>query len=119
MRAFWCDFLRLKLLLLALFGAFNTQAQTPKYQVLDPRGAWPSVDRIPLSTRLPNLSGKRIYVIKSWAGGSGFDQTILDLAKALGRQRTLRVALDQVLCDEATLVGNDAEVAFFPPVTGG
>ena len=40
-------------------------------------------------------------------------------AEVLGRHRTLRVALDQVLCDESAVVDNDAEVAFFPPVTGG
>jgi molybdopterin synthase sulfur carrier subunit len=40
-------------------------------------------------------------------------------ATALARGRALRSALNQVLCDESALVGNDAEVAFFPPVTGG
>ena len=40
-------------------------------------------------------------------------------AAALGRGRAVRTALDQVLCDEATLVPHDAEIAFFPPVTGG
>ena len=40
-------------------------------------------------------------------------------AAALGRGRALRVALNQTLSDESVLVGDDAEVAFFPPVTGG
>ena len=40
-------------------------------------------------------------------------------AAALGRTRAVRTALDQVLCDEAALVPRDAEIAFFPPVTGG
>ncbi len=44
-------------------------------------------------------------------------------AQALGRSRALRCALNQVLCDEATplltLGLEAAEVAFFPPVTGG
>ncbi|HSV71295.1 MAG TPA: MoaD/ThiS family protein [Methylibium sp.] len=40
-------------------------------------------------------------------------------AEALGRGRALRIALDQTMADEATLVAGDAEVAFFPPVTGG
>jgi molybdopterin synthase sulfur carrier subunit len=31
----------------------------------------------------------------------------------------VRVALNQTLSDESTLVRDDAEVAFFPPVTGG
>ncbi len=40
-------------------------------------------------------------------------------AQALGRERPLRMALDQVMCDEATVLRPGAEVAFFPPVTGG
>ncbi len=40
-------------------------------------------------------------------------------AQALGRQQPLRMALDQVLCEEATALRPGAEVAFFPPVTGG
>ena len=40
-------------------------------------------------------------------------------ATALSRDRALRSALNQSLCDESAMVGNDAEVAFFPPVTGG
>ena len=40
-------------------------------------------------------------------------------AAALARGRALRSALNQVLCDEAQVVAADAEVAFFPPVTGG
>ena len=40
-------------------------------------------------------------------------------ATALSRNRALRSALNQTLCDESTIVGDDAELAFFPPVTGG
>jgi sulfur-carrier protein len=40
-------------------------------------------------------------------------------AAALARTRTLRGAINQVMCDEASLVPEGAEVAFFPPVTGG
>ena len=40
-------------------------------------------------------------------------------ASALARDRALRCALNQVLCDEASVVADRAEVAFFPPVTGG
>jgi molybdopterin synthase sulfur carrier subunit len=40
-------------------------------------------------------------------------------AQALARGRALRCALNQVMADEATAVPADAEVAFFPPVTGG
>jgi len=31
----------------------------------------------------------------------------------------VRSALDQVLCDEDAVVGEGAEIGFFPPVTGG
>ena len=40
-------------------------------------------------------------------------------AVALARGRSLRSALNQALCDESALVAEGAEVAFFPPVTGG
>ena len=40
-------------------------------------------------------------------------------AEALARGRALRCALNQVMTDEATPVPAGAEVAFFPPVTGG
>ncbi len=40
-------------------------------------------------------------------------------AEVLARGRSLRCALNQVMADEATAVPAGAEVAFFPPVTGG
>ncbi len=40
-------------------------------------------------------------------------------ATALARARVLRSALNQVLCEESAVVAEDAELAFFPPVTGG
>lgn len=40
-------------------------------------------------------------------------------SEALARGKAVRMALDQVLCDEAAAVREGAEVAFFPPVTGG
>ncbi len=40
-------------------------------------------------------------------------------ATALARGRALRSALDQLLCDESASVADGAELAFFPPVTGG
>ncbi len=40
-------------------------------------------------------------------------------AAALARGRALRCALDQVLCDESAPLSDGAELAFFPPVTGG
>ena len=40
-------------------------------------------------------------------------------AAALARGRALRCALNQALSDESAQIGEGAEVAFFPPVTGG
>ena len=40
-------------------------------------------------------------------------------AQSLGRGRAVRVALNHVMCDEDTDLVDGAEVAFFPPVTGG
>jgi molybdopterin synthase sulfur carrier subunit len=40
-------------------------------------------------------------------------------AQALSRERAVRAALDQSLCDESTALHEGCEVAFFPPVTGG
>jgi sulfur-carrier protein len=40
-------------------------------------------------------------------------------AEALARGRAVRVALDQRLCDDGAPLRDGAEVAFFPPVTGG
>jgi molybdopterin synthase sulfur carrier subunit len=42
-----------------------------------------------------------------------------DHAKALARSRALRAAVDRVMADESAPLREDAEVAFFPPVTGG
>jgi len=42
-----------------------------------------------------------------------------DHARVLGRTRPLRMALDQVMSDESAALREGAEVAFFPPVTGG
>lgn len=40
-------------------------------------------------------------------------------AEVLARGRAVRTALDQTLCDESAPVADGAELAFFPPVTGG
>jgi sulfur-carrier protein len=40
-------------------------------------------------------------------------------ADALRRGRTLRCAVNQQLAEESALLPAGAEVAFFPPVTGG
>jgi len=40
-------------------------------------------------------------------------------ATALARGKAVRIALDQVMSDESAPLADGAEVAFFPPVTGG
>lgn len=40
-------------------------------------------------------------------------------AQVLARGRAVRCAQDQRMCGEDTLLVDGAEVAFFPPVTGG
>jgi molybdopterin synthase sulfur carrier subunit len=40
-------------------------------------------------------------------------------AASLARGRSVRMALNQVMSDEAALLSDGCEVAFFPPVTGG
>jgi molybdopterin synthase sulfur carrier subunit len=40
-------------------------------------------------------------------------------AESLDRGKAVRVALNQTLCDESAALVEGAEVAFFPPVTGG
>lgn len=39
--------------------------------------------------------------------------------EALARGRALRAALNQVMADDSAVLAEGAEVAFFPPVTGG
>jgi molybdopterin synthase sulfur carrier subunit len=40
-------------------------------------------------------------------------------SQALGPERALRMACDQVMCQPGTALRDGCEVAFFPPVTGG
>ncbi len=40
-------------------------------------------------------------------------------AEALARGRAVRVSLNQTMVDESAALHDGAEVAFFPPVTGG
>lgn len=40
-------------------------------------------------------------------------------ARLLARGRAVRCAVDQIMADESASLRDGAEVAFFPPVTGG
>ena len=63
----------------------------------------------PLDTTAATLGALRDELI---ARGGGH-------AESLARGRAVRVALNQVMSDEATPLTEGGEVAFFPPVTGG
>jgi molybdopterin synthase sulfur carrier subunit len=52
--------------------------------------------------------------LRAWLGGRG-----AAWGEALGEGRNVQVAVDRVLADAATPLRDGAEVAFFPPVTGG
>ena len=51
--------------------------------VLDPRGIWPRVERIPLSPRLSSLKGMRLYIINSWGSGTGFETIFSKIAEVI------------------------------------
>lgn len=40
-------------------------------------------------------------------------------AEALARGRAVRMSINQTMADESAALADGAEVAFFPPVTGG
>lgn len=40
-------------------------------------------------------------------------------ADSLARGKSVRLALNQLMCQESVALTDGAEVAFFPPVTGG
>ena len=63
----------------------------------------------PLDTAAGTLAVLRDELI---ARGGGY-------AEALARGRAVRVSLNQTMTDEAAALSEGAEVAFFPPVTGG
>ncbi len=62
-----------------------------------------------IETVAENLAGLRDELIAR--GGAH--------AEALARGRAVRVSLNQTMADESAALVDGAEVAFFPPVTGG
>lgn len=40
-------------------------------------------------------------------------------AQAFGMDQVVRMAMNQIVCDGETKLSEGAEIAFFPPVTGG
>lgn len=62
-----------------------------------------------LETQATTLAGLRDELL---ARGEPF-------AQCLARGKAVRMALNQIMSDEAATLVDGAEVAFFPPVTGG
>jgi molybdopterin synthase sulfur carrier subunit len=62
-----------------------------------------------LETSSPNLQALRDELV---ARGGAY-------AQALAHGKAVRMALNQVMSDEAATLSEGCEVAFFPPVTGG
>lgn len=63
----------------------------------------------PVDTSAANLLALRDELI---ARGGAYTES-------LARGRAVRVALNQIMSDESAALVDGAEVAFFPPVTGG
>jgi molybdopterin synthase sulfur carrier subunit len=67
-------------------------------------------------------AGELIEVVANATVGEVRDQLIASSAAhatTLARGKALRSALNRALCDESAVVTDKAELAFFPPVTGG
>ena len=68
-----------------------------------------STELLEVSNEVETLAHLRSFLI---ARGEQWEQT-------LGYQKALRMAQNQVMCTEDSILIDGAEVAFFPPVTGG
>jgi molybdopterin synthase sulfur carrier subunit len=67
-------------------------------------------------------SGEAIEVVAGTTVGALRDALIArggGHAEVLARGRALRAALNQTMCAETAELSDGAELAFFPPVTGG
>lgn len=67
-------------------------------------------------------TGEAIEVVSGTTVGALRDQLIArggNHAEVLARGRALRAALNQTMCLESAELSDGAELAFFPPVTGG
>jgi molybdopterin synthase sulfur carrier subunit len=62
-----------------------------------------------VQTTAADLAGLRDQLMAQSAGH----------AIGLARGRSVRIAMNQVMCQETAVLVDGAEVAFFPPVTGG
>ena len=62
-----------------------------------------------IDTQSIDLAGLKNELI---ARGENYSQGLSD-------GKAIRMAMNQAVCDESTRLTDNAEVAFFPPVTGG
>lgn len=68
-----------------------------------------SQERVALPPQVATVGAVREFLIER---GGVWEQ-------ALAPERALRMAFNQVMCGSDTALEDGAEVAFFPPVTGG
>jgi molybdopterin synthase sulfur carrier subunit len=68
-----------------------------------------STEELVVPHEVTSLAQLRAYLVQR---GEVWEQT-------LGAHKALRMAQNQVMCHADTLLIDGAEVAFFPPVTGG
>jgi hypothetical protein len=68
-------------LIIVMLISGAVQAET--IRALDPRGIPPAVQRIPLSPRLADIKGARIYIVMSWPTNSAFEDVVKDLVPLL------------------------------------
>ncbi|MGO4377846.1 molybdopterin converting factor subunit 1 [Pseudoduganella sp. RAF53_2] len=66
-------------------------------------------ERVSLPEGVNTVGGVRAWLIQRGA----------PWAEALAEGRALRMACNQAMCGPETAIASGAEVAFFPPVTGG
>ena len=55
----------------------------PGFRVRDPRGTAPPVTLASLAPRPPTLEGKTVWLLRSWAEGSGFELLLSAIAQSL------------------------------------
>ena len=68
-----------------------------------------SAETVDVPTEIENIAQLRLWLIQR--GGAW--------AEALALEQQLRTAYQQELCEESVEIADGAEIAFFPPVTGG
>ena len=63
--------------------------------------------------------GAEVTALREGDGGVGAVAAFVGTVRDRSDGRSVRMALDQEMSDEAAALRDGCEVAFFPPVTGG